>query len=74
MPQRVEPARRSAELTDAEAVARQVNALQPGTDTFRATRTDELLTAGGPNPSVQTGDRRPPSLPDMDIRDQEQRS
>lgn len=36
VPQRVEPARRSAELTDAEAVARQVNALQPGAEAFRA--------------------------------------
>jgi hypothetical protein len=35
VPQRVEPARRFAELSDAEAVARQVNALQPGAEAFR---------------------------------------
>jgi hypothetical protein len=40
VPQRIEPARRSAELSDAEAVARQVNALQPGAEAFRAVIAD----------------------------------
>jgi len=35
VPQRIEPARRSPELTEAEAIARQVNALLPGSDEFR---------------------------------------
>jgi len=40
VPQRIEPARRSAELSDADAVARQVNALQPGSEAFRAVIAD----------------------------------
>jgi hypothetical protein len=36
VPQRVEPARRARELSDAEADARQANALSPGSGEFRA--------------------------------------
>lgn len=35
VPQRIEPAHRTAELTESEAIAREVNVLHPGSDEFR---------------------------------------